>query len=109
VLNKHTYIANMSNSLSWTTPEWQFEYDVRSAYDPDETHQHRPLDGPFWHWITQRMERGDKAVADMYNLYERKSSVRTQACDDDCVKAKICWMRSGSAELGRRCPEWKRY
>ncbi|KAK5045799.1 hypothetical protein LTR84_008892 [Exophiala bonariae] len=32
VLGAQTYFANISNSLKWTMPVWELEYDARSAY-----------------------------------------------------------------------------
>ncbi|EHY57878.1 Sphingomyelin phosphodiesterase 2 [Exophiala dermatitidis] len=32
VMGAQTYFANISNSLHWTKPEWEFEYDTREAY-----------------------------------------------------------------------------
>jgi hypothetical protein len=42
VMGAQTYFANMSNSLKWTKPVWEFEYDTREAYsvrsDSEDSH-----------------------------------------------------------------------
>ena len=80
VMGAKTYIANMSNSLEWTRPVWEFEYDTREAYSvppepgssTDDIPEHRvesnnnlesgiswpshlPLNATFWHLVTEKM------------------------------------------------------
>ncbi len=80
VTGAQTYIANMSNSLVWTKPVWEFEYDTRDVYadseaadsgatdtnaveGDDEQIQPRgipwpatsPLNATFWHLVTEKM------------------------------------------------------
>ncbi|KIX93449.1 uncharacterized protein Z520_10868 [Fonsecaea multimorphosa CBS 102226] len=46
VMGAQTYFANMSNSLSWTKPVWEFEYDTRQVYSVDrEDESERDDDG----------------------------------------------------------------
>ncbi|EXJ64067.1 hypothetical protein A1O7_00403 [Cladophialophora yegresii CBS 114405] len=94
IMGAQTYIANMSNSLKWTKPVWEFEYDTREAYsvrfsledsdpdsDSDSTEQQRddgdskhglgiewpsqlPLNATFWHLVTEKMLNDTDFAAD---------------------------------------------
>lgn len=103
-----TYFANISNSLSWTTPQWEFEYDARNAYSPalnPEWPSNAPLNATFWHQVTESM-LANTSLVEMYSLFETKSSVMTQPCnDEDCARRKVCYIRSGSGWLGSKCPK----
>ncbi|KAJ9608347.1 hypothetical protein H2200_007335 [Cladophialophora chaetospira] len=78
VMGAQTYFANISNSLTWTKPVWEFEYDTREAYsipvdvqqtpnederDEDDTKHglgipwpsSSPLNATFWHLVTEKM------------------------------------------------------
>ncbi|KAK4557047.1 hypothetical protein LTR86_006028 [Recurvomyces mirabilis] len=80
VTDIQTYFANVSESLTWIEPEWQFEYDSR----PD-----------IYNSLVER-----------YNFLETKSSVVTQNCSTKaCAVQKVCYIRSGSAALGLACPQ----
>ena len=107
ITGSQVYFANISNSLIWTTPEWEFEYDARAAYTPVISGGWpltAPLNATFWHKVTEAMLE-NTSVAQMYSTYETKSSVVTPACDTaDCARRKVCYIRSGSATLGRACP-----
>ena len=102
-----TYFANMSNSLSWDSPEWEFEYDTREEYSPvlgTDWPDSAPLNATFWDEVTKAMERNG-TVVERYNLLETKSSVLTGNCSSvACARQKVCYIRSGSAALGRSCP-----
>ncbi|KAJ9660700.1 hypothetical protein H2198_002443 [Neophaeococcomyces mojaviensis] len=106
-----TYFANISQSLSWTTPVWQFEYDARTVYGSAATNQsgsawpaNAPLNATFWHGVTETMLKNSTLVQ-QYSLFETKSSVLTKNCTSAaCARQKVCYIRSGSAALGRACP-----
>ncbi|KUJ19694.1 uncharacterized protein LY89DRAFT_580202 [Mollisia scopiformis] len=106
VVNSQTYFANMSESNSWSTPVWQFEYDTRSIYDPNNTWlSASPLNGEFWHGVTENMLENN-TIVEVYNLLETKSSVVTENCSTvACAEQKVCYIRSGSAALGYACPQ----
>ena len=108
ITGMQTYFANMSNSLSWTTPVWEIEYDARKAYGPalsTEWPDSAPLNATFWHTVTENMLRNTSLV-EMYSAFETKSSVMTPKCDTlDCAKRKVCYIRSGSGWLSSRCPK----
>lgn len=104
------YIANVSESLTWTTPEWKFEYDARQSYGAaaagssgSSWPNSAPLNASFWHGVTETMLTNN-TVVEMYNFFETKSSVVTQNCSSAaCAKQKVCYIRSGSGTLGRNC------
>lgn len=100
-----TYIANVSESLTWTTPEWKFEYDVRNTYTQnDDWPVTAPLNATFWDRVAGKM-LGNQSLVEEYNLLETKSSVVTKNCSSSaCARQKICYIRSGSAALGLACP-----
>lgn len=82
VMGAQTYFANISNTLAWTRPVWEFEYDSRQAYaakadvgsevrhEEDANTDSRaktpnpngvpwpatsPLNATFWHLVTEKM------------------------------------------------------
>ncbi|KAL1617410.1 hypothetical protein SLS56_010988 [Neofusicoccum ribis] len=106
VVNWQTYIANMSEANSWTTPDWQFQYDARGIYDQNATWpRSAPLNATFWHRVTEQMLENQDLV-DSYNLFETKSSILTKNCSTTaCAEQKVCYIRSGSTMLGDSCPQ----
>ncbi|MCJ1477263.1 hypothetical protein MMC13_005934, partial [Lambiella insularis] len=91
-------------NASITGPTFNFEYSTREAYSigwPADA----PLNATYWHAVTEAMEANHTLVS-LFNTYEGKSSIKTPNCTNDaCAEAKICYMRSGSAPLGRQCPQ----
>ncbi|KAK0719621.1 Metallo-dependent phosphatase-like protein [Lasiosphaeris hirsuta] len=108
VFEAHTFHADVStfDNLNTTGPVFQHEYSTRAAYGPAANWPaDAPLNATFWHRVTEAMERDRKLVA-LYNTYQGKSSVRSPNCTSDaCAAAKVCYIRSGSAALGRQCPQ----
>lgn len=110
ITGMQTYFANISNSLTWTTPVWEFEYDTRKAYTPyldtvGGWPSTAPLNATFWDKVTQVMLNNTQ-LSNMYTRYSTKSSVVTPDCSTlACAKRTACYLRSGSAELGRSCPK----
>ena len=100
-----TYFANVSESLSWSTPIWKFEYDARETYNVNGTWpKTAPLNATFWNDVTESM-LSDQALVERYNLLETKSSVATKPCTSAaCARQKVCYIRSGSEALGFSCP-----
>ena len=103
-----TYFANVSESLTWLEPVWEFEYDTRSTYSVGSLTSWpstAPLNGTFWHGVTQEMLR-NQSLVERYNLLETKSAVDTQNCSTAaCAQQKVCYIRSGSAAVGLACPQ----
>ena len=134
-MGAQTYFANISNSLSWTKPVWEFEYDTREAYSiglgsskqSTEDHQeHReddtkhlgvpwlytsPLNATFWHLVTEKMlndsnSTTDSPLLELYELYEAKSSTHPdRRGSQPGAEQKVCFLRAGSGYLGRMCQE----
>ena len=100
-----TYFANVSESLTWTTPVWKFEYDARSTYNVNGTWPaNAPLNATFWNDVTYSM-LSNTSLVETYNLLETKSSVVTKMCSTKaCATQKVCYIRSGSGALGYACP-----
>ena len=100
VVDSQVYFANMSESLTWTTPKWQFEYDARAVYDPmGKWPKTAPMNATFWDGVAQQMASNFTLLA-RYNLLETKSSVVTKNCTSEaCQRQKVCFIRSGSSAL----------
>lgn len=99
--------VNTYTSLGGTEgPVWEFEYSTREAYaDAVGWGKDDPLNATFWHEVTVAMEKNGSLVEE-FTKYQGKSSVKTAACDtSECWEAKICYMRSGSAVLGKACKQ----
>ena len=101
-----TYFANVSESLTWDEPVWKFEYDARSIYNVNHTWPATsPLNATFWNDVTYSM-LSNQSLVQTYNLFETKSSVVTKYCTTKaCAQQKVCYIRSGSSELGYHCPQ----
>lgn len=107
VMGTQTYIANVSESLTWTTPEWQFEYDARTTYDVGKVDWPKtsPLNATFYDRVTDQM-LANISLVETYNLLETKSAIDTKACDTaKCQQAKVCYIRSGNSALGSLCQQ----
>ena len=100
-----TYFANVSESLTWTSPVWEFEYDARSTYNVNGTWPATaPLNATFWNDVTESMLT-NQSLVETYNLLETKSSVVTKNCSTKaCAVQKVCYIRSGSGGQGYNCP-----
>ncbi|KEF59628.1 uncharacterized protein A1O9_04474 [Exophiala aquamarina CBS 119918] len=132
VIGAQTYFANLSNSLEWTTPVWELEYDTRSAYSnslaagvPQSRKDDRsgalldrrvpwpagsPLNATFWHHVTESMladPDSSKSLLELYDRYETKSSSATLHRGSGAIapEQKVCFLRAGSGALGSWCRE----
>ncbi|KAJ5472716.1 hypothetical protein N7530_006717 [Penicillium desertorum] len=108
VYETYTFYSNVSEypALEDTGPTFEIEYSTRDTYGPaagwDED---APLNATFWHRVTEAMEK-DVELVSLHNTYQGKRSVKSPRCTTTaCQKAKVCYMRSGSAALGRQCPQ----
>lgn len=107
VYEAYTWYADVNafSGLNSTTngPTYRFEYSAREAYPVEGWAGSAPLNATFWHGVTEAMER-NRTLVGVFNTYQGKSSVRTPNCTSEaCAAAKVCYMRSGSAALGRGC------
>jgi hypothetical protein len=108
VYEAYTFYSNVSEypALEDTGPTFEIEYSTRDTYGPaagwDED---APLNATFWHRVTEAMDK-DVELVSLHNTYQGKRSVKSPSCTTTaCQKAKVCYMRSGSAALGRQCPQ----
>ena len=100
-----TCFANVSESLTWTTPVWKFEYDARSTYNVNGTWpKMAPLNATFWNDVTYSV-LSNASLVETYDFFDTKSIVVTKSCDTKaCAAQKVCYIRSGSGALGYACP-----
>ncbi|KAI6008598.1 sphingomyelin phosphodiesterase [Pisolithus marmoratus] len=86
-------------------PTYFLEYSAREAYGgniPWGTND--PLNATWWHLVTEQMET-NTTLGQTFRKYQSKSSVRAMPCNETCLTASICYMRSGSASLAyENCP-----
>ncbi|MCJ1308896.1 hypothetical protein MMC25_002551 [Agyrium rufum] len=103
-----TYFANVSESLTWSTPEWKFEYDVRDTYAPSIPGGWKapnPLNASFWDKVATAMQ-SNQSLVETYNFLETKSSVVTENCSSKaCAVQKVCYIRSGNTAQAARCTQ----
>lgn len=108
IMDAYTFYSDVNtySNLNGTGPTYQFEYSTRSTYGPSISWpEDAPLNATFWHQVTEAMEV-NKTLVEVFNTYQGKSSVRSPNCTSDaCAQAKVCYMRSGSAPIGRACPQ----
>ncbi|OIW29917.1 sphingomyelin phosphodiesterase [Coniochaeta ligniaria NRRL 30616] len=108
IFEAYTFFADVNSfaSLEDTGPTFQLEYSTREAYGPAASWpDDAPLNATFWHRVTEAMEK-DRSLVTTFNKYQSKSSIRAPPCTTEaCAIAKICYIRSGSAALGRQCPQ----
>lgn len=106
IYNAYTFFSNVSEypSLRETGPTFQLEYSTRETYGPAaEWNDNAPLNATFWHRVTEAMEN-DLDLVTLHNRLQGKMSVKSPECtSEECQKAKVCYMRSGSAALGSQC------
>ncbi|KAJ7269242.1 sphingomyelin phosphodiesterase [Mycena haematopus] len=77
---------------------WRSDY--RGTYGPAVPGwgPNDPLNGTFWHLVTEAMET-DSSIVTTFNTLQGKTSVLTKPCTGNCIAAKICYIRSGSAAI----------
>ncbi|KAF7347369.1 SER THR protein phosphatase family protein [Mycena venus] len=84
-------------------PTFAFEYSTRDTYAPGVPGwgPNDPLNATFWHLVTEAMETNSSLVT-TFNTLQGKTSVLTAPCTGDCITAKICYIRSGSAAIAKQ-------
>jgi len=111
IVDAHTWKADVSTfpSLDSQTeigPAYAYEYNTRETYGGNITSwgPNDPLNATWWHYVTESME-ADSSLVTTFNTYQGKSSKLSPSCTGDCVTAKICYIRSGSAPIAKQnCP-----
>jgi hypothetical protein len=110
VFDAYTFYSDVNSfgTLNGTGPKWQYEYSTRDVYGgPANWPADAPLNATFWHRVTEALvaDKSNALVSQM-NTFQGKSSVKSPNCTSNaCAAAKVCYMRSGSAGLGRQCPQ----
>ena len=125
VMDYHQYFTPISDFKNATSqgPIWHELYSARETYSNLSAAQQAgtyaapvalengmwpksaPLNASFWAAVTDEMEQRPELV-ELHHLYQGRNSPRSPACNtDECHKAKVCYMRSGSSSLGRACPK----
>lgn len=106
IMGIQTYIANVSESLTWSEPVWQFEYDTRETYSVGNLTswpKSAPLNATFWDGVTKEM-LVNQSLVETYNLLETKSAIDTKNCSTSaCAAQKVCYIRSGSSVVSYAC------
>ncbi|KAF8510005.1 sphingomyelin phosphodiesterase [Hysterangium stoloniferum] len=109
ILDAHTWSTDVSTfpALDPQTaagPTFTFEYSTRDAYGaavPGWT-ANDPLNATWWHHVTDAMLANSTLVT-VFTNFQGKRSILSPACtSSDCVSAKVCYMRSGSASIARQ-------
>jgi predicted phosphodiesterase len=108
VIDAHTWKSDVSSfpSLDSQTefgPVFEYEYNTRETYGKHVTDwgASDPINATWWHLVTEAMET-DSTLVTTFTTLQGKSSVHTIPCTGDCVAAKICYMRSGSASIAKQ-------
>jgi hypothetical protein len=106
IYNAYTFTSDISltPNLTTTGPTFAFEYSTRDTYGPAISWpEEAPLNATFWHKVTEAMER-NRTLVSVFNGFQGKGSVKSPNCTSEaCAQAKVCYIRSGSAALGRQC------
>lgn len=72
-MGTQTYFANVSESLTWQTPQWEYEYDARTTYNVGGINwpASSPLNATFYDKVTSVM-LNNQSLVETYNLLETK-------------------------------------
>ncbi|SPO40829.1 related to acid sphingomyelinase [Pseudozyma flocculosa] len=115
VMDWHQFYTEVPTFPSLETeqhgPVFQHLYSAREAYgdftaQPDGLvwPENAPLNATFWHRLTVEMEHRPELVQ-RFTVNQGRNSPKSPKCEDEaCISAKICYMRSGSAAIGKKCP-----
>ncbi|OCH90081.1 hypothetical protein OBBRIDRAFT_812864 [Obba rivulosa] len=105
IVNAFTWKADVNSfsdldNQTEVGPAYVFEYNTRETYGGsiEGFGPNDPLNATWWHLVTEAMNTTTSLVT-TFNTFQGKSSARTTACTGDCIQARICYMRSGSASL----------
>ncbi|KAF8481747.1 Metallo-dependent phosphatase [Russula ochroleuca] len=106
ILDAHTWWSDVNSypNLDGQTkfgPTYSYEYSTREAYGTNiPWGANDPLNATWWHHVTEQMEANPSLVSSTFTNFQGKQSVHTIPCNTtQCIQAKICYMRSGSASL----------
>ncbi|KAF9222290.1 hypothetical protein BS17DRAFT_755972 [Gyrodon lividus] len=110
VLDAYTWMSAVNefpalDNQTEVGPTYAFEYSTREAYGGNITWgANDPLNATWWHLVTEQME-SNATLVQTFNTYQGKSSIVGKPCTGECIPAKICYLRSGSAPIAiENCP-----
>ncbi|PIL31549.1 hypothetical protein GSI_06251 [Ganoderma sinense ZZ0214-1] len=108
ILDAHTWKSDVNSfsqldSQTQFGPTYEYEYSTRDAYGMNIAGwgPNDPLNATWWHHVTEAMSANNTLVS-VFNTFQGKGSVRSPACTGDCIEAKICYIRSGSAPIAKQ-------
>ncbi|ODN78055.1 hypothetical protein L202_05136 [Cryptococcus amylolentus CBS 6039] len=113
ILDAHTWYSNVSTFPSLDSqldfgPSYAYEYNTRSAYGSNISWPSTaPLNATWWHLVTEQMESDGGSLVNLYNAHQGKMSTLSPNCtSEECIEAKVCYIRSGSGPLAmQNCPQ----
>ncbi|GAA5995798.1 PPN1 endopolyphosphatase family protein [Rhodotorula paludigena] len=101
VLDFRPYRVNMDADLFQTGPlDWEELYSARDKYGGflnESLASDYPLNGTFWHLVTEAMERDDNAFQ-FYMGNLARGAWSDQCHDEKCKKDRICAIRAMQSE-----------
>ncbi|KAI9570367.1 Metallo-dependent phosphatase [Boletus coccyginus] len=110
VVDAYTYITAVDTFSALDTqtqygPTFELEYSTRETYGINiPWSDNDPLNATWWQLVTEQMAKNSTLV-EVFNTYQSKSSIHTRPCTGECVTARICYIRSGSASIAyENCP-----
>ncbi|WFD00867.1 hypothetical protein MYAM1_003622 [Malassezia yamatoensis] len=115
---------NDAQQITADNLQWKLLYRARNTYESmiqsSRTNTYRaqvplekasrwpasaPLNATFWAAVTDEMQ-ARPSLLELHHVYQSRKSPQSWKCNTaECHKAKLCYMRSGSASLGRQCPK----
>ncbi|KAF8204403.1 Metallo-dependent phosphatase [Mycena galopus ATCC 62051] len=105
ILDAYTWRSDVSSFPALDSqvefgPSYALEYSTRDTYGPGVSGwgPSDPLNATFWHLVTEAMESNSTFVT-TFNTLQGKTSILSPECTGNCIPAKICYIRSGSAAL----------
>ncbi|KAK7058586.1 hypothetical protein VNI00_002222 [Paramarasmius palmivorus] len=108
IVDAHTWFSDVNTFTSLDSqldigPIYNYEYNTREAYGKNISGwgPSDPLNATWWHHVTEAME-ADNSLVTTFNRFQGKSSVKSPNCTGDCIAAKICYIRSGSASIAKQ-------
>ncbi|KIK96557.1 hypothetical protein PAXRUDRAFT_825836 [Paxillus rubicundulus Ve08.2h10] len=111
VLDAYTYKSDVNTFSALDSqvqygPTFELEYSTRETYGGNiPWPANDPLNATWWQHVTEEMETNTTLV-EVFNTYQGKSSALISPCTGECVAAKICYIRSGSASIAQdNCPD----
>ncbi|KAL8276271.1 hypothetical protein RQP46_011345 [Phenoliferia psychrophenolica] len=94
------FYTNRSEPAFDIEPVWQPYYSARESYGaliPTPLAPEESLDGPFWHRVTEAMQR-DESVFQLYNTRLSRGGKVSDCATYACKNRTICMLRSMRAE-----------